>query len=102
MSATKLDEHALNRAACRNLTPILREIADFKGFGSMDITRLGGPDAPRKRLSEWRVGPYGDWRCSGDGSSGADLIALVAHLGSCDRATAAEFLQRLVARQEAA
>jgi hypothetical protein len=101
-AAPKISEAALNAMACESLAPILNQIVDYKGFASPEVTALGGPDAPQMRLREYRVGPHGDWRNLGDGATGKDLIELVVHLGSCDRGVAAEFLQRLVARQEAA
>lgn len=92
-----IDETDVARRAAANLNAILPRLMDHRGFADPDVVRLGGPDAPRKRLTEFRASPYGGgWRCSGDGSSGADLIDLVAHLGSCDRQTAARFLARVV------
>jgi hypothetical protein len=94
---TAAQEHKINASALQNRDATLNAIIDHKGFASPEVTALGGPEAPRKRVSEWRVGHTGDWRILSDGASGRDLIELVAHLGSCDRPTAAAFLGRLVA-----
>lgn len=91
-----IDETDVARRAAENLNAILPRLMDFKGFADPAVAALAGPGAPKKRLTAWRVGQGGGWRCSGDGSSGRDLIDLVAHLGSCDRPTAAAFLAGLV------
>jgi hypothetical protein len=102
-TAHKIDEAAINAAACRNLNPILARLMDCKGYASDEVTRLGGRAEPI-RLTEYRVSETGAWRAlSNPDAHGQDLVSFVQFLGGgCDRETATTFLAGLVERQQRA
>ncbi len=92
----------LNRRACARLAQTLNAIIDRKGYASLEIARLGGPDAPRRQLKEYRVGHDGSWinLGAGDGSCGTDMVSLLEYLASCSRDVAAAHLADIVDRLE--
>jgi hypothetical protein len=100
-AAPKINETAINRAACQNLNAILAHIADHRGFSSSDMIARLNPGAEQKHLREWKIvnAETGSWRNLHDGSSGPDIVSLVAYLASVDRQSAAGYLATFGERQ---
>jgi hypothetical protein len=107
-----IDRREINRRACKFWSVVKDHLFDWHGRSL--IRQLGpgfvpqDPSKPRipiPTLREFR-GPMpwtptteaGSWFDLGSGARGDDLIALVEHLGACDRKVATAFLKDLTDR----
>ena len=93
----ELKHAALDRRALANYSQIHDKLVDWHGRSQVAVRALNRDADVRPCMNQFKfVNEGGAWVNFGSAAKGEGVIEIIEWLGQCSRATAAEFLERII------